>query len=187
MCNGYFRNLAKVVLSSRYRKVASSSLSRLVAQAYEGEIWCLCTVTFGQKVPKLNCRPVYYSRLYSNPFWLLSKNPFRTDQNKFHGKKIGFRKFRIRENMLWTRYRNLTNLDDVSNRVVPKPDFVGREDIKLKASVKDHKENMTNFVVRHHKKGRLFFLFIHIKISYMHSCIFRSCKIYILVKKPKSF
>ena len=43
------------------RKVANSSLSWLVAhfgRAYEGEIWCLCTVTFGQKVPKLNSRPV---------------------------------------------------------------------------------------------------------------------------------
>ena len=33
-------------------------------KAYEREIWCLCTVTFGQKVPKLNSRPVYCSRLY---------------------------------------------------------------------------------------------------------------------------
>ena len=33
------------------------------------EIWCLCTVSFGQKVPKLNNRinrPVYCSRLYGN-------------------------------------------------------------------------------------------------------------------------
>ena len=27
--------------------------------AYEGEIWCLCTATFCQKVPKLNSRPVF--------------------------------------------------------------------------------------------------------------------------------
>ena len=53
-------------------------LSRLVARfqkAYEGEIWCLCTLTFGQKVPKLNSRPVYCSQLYGtilvlfNPIW----------------------------------------------------------------------------------------------------------------------
>jgi len=56
--------------------------------------------------------------------------------------------------------KTLTNLDDVSNRVVPKPDFVGRGDIKSKASVKDHKEIMTKFVVRHHKKGIIFLLFI---------------------------
>ena len=31
---------------------------------YEGEIWCLCTVTFGQKSSKLNSRTVYCSQLY---------------------------------------------------------------------------------------------------------------------------
>ena len=31
---------------------------------YEGEIWCLCTMTFGQKVPKLNSSLVYHLRLY---------------------------------------------------------------------------------------------------------------------------
>jgi hypothetical protein len=32
---------------------------------YEGEFWCLCTVTLEQNGPKLNSRPVYYSsRLY---------------------------------------------------------------------------------------------------------------------------
>ena len=30
---------------------------------YEREMWSLCTVTFGQKVLKLNSRPVYCSRL----------------------------------------------------------------------------------------------------------------------------
>ena len=47
-----------------YRKVASSSTFFDFQKAYEGEIWCLCTVTFDQKVPKLNSRPVYCSRLY---------------------------------------------------------------------------------------------------------------------------
>ena len=50
-----------------YRKVASSRLSRLVAHFWifrllmKGEIWYLFTVTFGQKSPKLNSRPVYYT------------------------------------------------------------------------------------------------------------------------------
>ena len=30
---------------------------------YEGEIWYLCNVTFGQKSSKLNSRLVYYSQL----------------------------------------------------------------------------------------------------------------------------
>ena len=53
-----------------YRKVVSSSLSWSVAyfqifrRLMMGEIWCLCTVTFGQKVPKLNSRLVYCSQLY---------------------------------------------------------------------------------------------------------------------------
>ena len=39
---------------------------------YEGEIWCLCTVTFGQKNSKLNSRPVYCLQLlrYTNFLWL---------------------------------------------------------------------------------------------------------------------
>ena len=37
---------------------------------YEEEIWCLCTVTFGQKVPKLNSRPVYCLRLYGNLYFI---------------------------------------------------------------------------------------------------------------------
>ena len=36
---------------------------------YEGEIWCLCTVTFAPKDPKLNSRPVYCLRLYGR--WIL--------------------------------------------------------------------------------------------------------------------
>ena len=31
---------------------------------YEGEIWCLCTLAFGQKGTKLNSRLVYCSKLY---------------------------------------------------------------------------------------------------------------------------
>ena len=41
-----------------YRKVTNCCLSWLVA------IWCLCTVTFDQKVPKLNSRPVFCSHFY---------------------------------------------------------------------------------------------------------------------------
>ena len=32
--------------------------------AYEGEIWCLRTMTYGQKSSKLNSRPIYCSQLY---------------------------------------------------------------------------------------------------------------------------
>ena len=39
-----------------------SQLSRIFS-VYEGEIWCLCTGTFGQKSSKLNSRLVYCSRL----------------------------------------------------------------------------------------------------------------------------
>ena len=53
-----------------YRKVANSSLSLVSStfsdfqKAYEGEILCLCSVTFDQKYPNLNSGPVYCSRLY---------------------------------------------------------------------------------------------------------------------------
>ena len=57
-------------IENEYCKVASSRLSWLVAHLrifrlfMKGEIWCLCTVTFWQKGPKLNSSPVYCSRLY---------------------------------------------------------------------------------------------------------------------------
>jgi hypothetical protein len=62
--------LQSSLLKSTYLKITSSSLSRLVAHfkdfqmVYEEEIWCLCTVTFGQKNSKFNSRPVYCSQLY---------------------------------------------------------------------------------------------------------------------------
>ena len=40
--------------------------------------------------------------------WFLNRNPFRTDHIKWQilwEKKIRFRRFRIRENMWWNRYR----------------------------------------------------------------------------------
>ena len=51
-----------------YRKVvyvASSKLSwfKNFQTVCEGEIWCLCTMTFGQKSLKLNSRPVYCHNL----------------------------------------------------------------------------------------------------------------------------
>ena len=39
----------------------------------EGEIWCLCTVTFGPKSIKLNSRPVYCSQLYGNTHELVQE------------------------------------------------------------------------------------------------------------------
>ena len=43
------------------------------------EIWCLRTVTFCQKSPKLNSRPVYCSRLYSNTYYIyIIKKEFST-------------------------------------------------------------------------------------------------------------
>ena len=41
--------------------VLVSSTPKHFQTVYEGEIWCLCTVTFGQKSSKLNSRPVYCS------------------------------------------------------------------------------------------------------------------------------
>ena len=60
---------------STYRKVASSRLSRLVARPSIFRMFMkgkfdayLCTVTFGQKFPKLNSRPFYCSQLYGKYF-----------------------------------------------------------------------------------------------------------------------
>ena len=82
-----------------YRKVvyvASSKLSwfKNFQTVCEGEIWCLCTMTFGQKSLKLNSRQVYCLRLYSlcnhgsfwkkrvteggaSDSWLYSSNPLK--------------------------------------------------------------------------------------------------------------
>ena len=45
---------------------------------------------------------------FYNLFWFLNENPFRSDQSKrqISWKKFKFRRFRIRENMWWTRYRS---------------------------------------------------------------------------------
>ena len=58
--------LSKLNLSTciyTYRKVVVSNIFSDFQKAYEAEISCLCTVTFGQKDPKLNSRPVYCFRL----------------------------------------------------------------------------------------------------------------------------
>ena len=72
----FFTNVIMAQLVKVYElrlKVGSSKLSWLVPHfqkdfqtVYEGEIRCLCTVTFGPKGPELNSRPVYCSRLYGN-------------------------------------------------------------------------------------------------------------------------
>ena len=66
---GYLNFSGLVWIADAYHKIASSRLSRFVAHSwifrlYEVEIWCLCTVTFGQKSLKLNSRPFYCSQLY---------------------------------------------------------------------------------------------------------------------------
>ena len=38
------------------------SIFKYFQTVYEGEIWCLCTVTFDPKGPNLNSRPVYTAR-----------------------------------------------------------------------------------------------------------------------------
>ena len=63
-----FRTMKKkLLISITYRKVASSSMSQLVAhfQIFRGLMkGCLCIMTFDQKDPKLNSRQVYCLRLY---------------------------------------------------------------------------------------------------------------------------
>ena len=49
---------------SKQQHVSVSSTFLDFQKAYEGEICCLCTGTFGQKVPKLNSSLIYCSRLY---------------------------------------------------------------------------------------------------------------------------
>ena len=61
-------------LSKKYQWYHKVAISRLLVSSifkdfqtiYEGEIWRLCTVTFGPKSLKLNSRPVYCSRLYGS-------------------------------------------------------------------------------------------------------------------------
>ena len=53
-----------VTVKSRAVAVSVSTTVLDFQKAYEGEIQCLCIVTFGQNIPKLNSRPVYCSQLY---------------------------------------------------------------------------------------------------------------------------
>ena len=45
---------------------------------------------------------------FHNLFWFLNENPFRKNQSKWQisWNKFRFRRFKIRENMWWTRYRS---------------------------------------------------------------------------------
>ena len=59
--------------SFTYRKVVSvSGTTQGFQTVHEGEIWCLCTVTFGSKGPKLNSRLVYCSQLYGTSILVYS-------------------------------------------------------------------------------------------------------------------
>ena len=60
----YFYNFHHPPQGRKQYTVLVSSTSKHFQTVYEGEIWCLCTVTFDQKFPKLNSRLVYCSRLY---------------------------------------------------------------------------------------------------------------------------
>ena len=46
--------------------------------------------------------------------------------------------------------KTLPSLDDVLNRVVLKPDFVGQKDIKSKASARGQRGTLTNFAALWH-------------------------------------
>ena len=52
----------KIVNTVKSRAVVSSTFKGFQT-VYEGKIWSICTVTFGQKSSKLNSRPIYCSRL----------------------------------------------------------------------------------------------------------------------------
>ena len=68
-CYFFASKMRKISSHCKYRKVANTRLSWLVAHLrifilfLKGEIWQLWTVIFGQKISKLNSRLVYYSQL----------------------------------------------------------------------------------------------------------------------------
>ena len=67
------QNLKKMV-TVKSRESAYLSFQK----AYKGEMWCLCTMIFGQKVSKLNSRPVYCTRLYGIQKTLFLINPLNS-------------------------------------------------------------------------------------------------------------
>ena len=67
------QNLKKMV-TVKSRESAYLSFQK----AYKGEMWCLCTMIFGQKFSKLNSRPVYYTRLYGIQKTLFLINPLNS-------------------------------------------------------------------------------------------------------------
>ena len=83
----HFRNFLGTVKS----RAVDCLVSWLVAPfqtVYEGEFWCLCTVTFGQNGPQLNSRPVYCLKLYGidyHSFWgILQFCSSKIDVLRFH-------------------------------------------------------------------------------------------------------
>ena len=63
--------------SCKQEHVLFSSTAKHFQNVYEGEIWCICTVTFGQNFPKLNSRPVY-----AHDFTVFGRRCFEPDDQK---------------------------------------------------------------------------------------------------------
>ena len=70
-CLDIFQDFRKVCWNSTVKSRGTARLSsppKDFQTLHEGDIWRLCTVTFGPKSLKLNSRPVYCSQLYGCTF-----------------------------------------------------------------------------------------------------------------------
>ena len=67
--------LVKIIKSRKVARLFKYLASpKLLQSVYEGEIWCLSTVTFWEKVDFCNSRQVYCSRLYGIAIFLDNSN-----------------------------------------------------------------------------------------------------------------
>ena len=120
-----------------------SQCSRIFS-VYEGEIWCLCTGTFGQKSSKLNSRSVYCSLLYGT-CCLVRPGPsafsieFQKNSNVicFFGKKkicllhlrrdvIGILLWSMSEKFVKSRWLQLSCTNVLYHQVFPLKDWLRR-------------------------------------------------------------
>ena len=74
------------------------------------ESWTFFIYFFSRKKFVFSIWKIAVMLAFFNLFWFLYENPFTTDQSKrqISWKNFRFRRFRIRENMWWTRYRSQT-------------------------------------------------------------------------------
>ena len=88
---------------------------------YEGEIWCFCTVTFGQKFPKKNSSLVYCLQVYSKYPCLFTVLRYILGIIGLKGFSVLFFSWYIPTNNEWSQYTLGSSLFLFYTKTNPRP------------------------------------------------------------------